>query len=186
MAACTLDLNHPFFVASKGRLQGDPDIEEALKDLQEKVEREHTSCGRVVQQFYGNAKFTHLHGKIWKYDWGKSSANGRKSWRIVVVVPDPETIPYRLIGATIYPKSGIDQLPLKELAAAFAAVTKNPIAPDQSHETSSGEFHRVPNGDGQTRSICMLCMEPVAISAEGSHLDEGESSHRCDLAAESK
>jgi hypothetical protein len=182
MAVCTLDLGHPFFVASIGKLQDDPDIQEALREIKKKVELEHTSCGRVVQQFYGNTKFTHLHGKIWKYDWGKSSARGRKSWRMVVVVPDPNSQPLRLIAGAIYSKSTADQLPPRELAEIFAGIT-NPVSVLAATEAPAiGEFHRVPNGDGQTRSICMLCYLKVEVSSDPLVLAKAELEHRCDLA----
>src|ERR1700687_6450452 len=126
MAGCTLDLSHPCFLASLGKLQDDPEINEALKTLKKKVELENTSCNRVVHQFYGNNKSPHLHGKIWKYDWAKPGAHssGRKSWRMVVVVPDLDARPYRLIAGAVYFKSGIGQLPMRELAEIFDCVAK--------------------------------------------------------------
>jgi hypothetical protein len=184
MAVCTLDLSHPFFLASIEKLQDDPDIQEALKEIKRKVELEHTSCGRVVQQFYGNGKFTHLHGKIWKYDWGKSSSRGRKSWRMVVVVPDPNSQPLLLIAGAIYSKSTADQLPARELAEIFSGLTRPVSVTEANQSATAGEFHRVPNGDGQTRSICMLCYGPVEVSCELSVLDKAEQEHRCDLAPE--
>ena len=186
MAKCTLDISHSCFLASLGRLQDDPDIKEALAEIKKKVEAEHTSCNRVVQKFYGNAKFPHLQGKIWKYDWGKSSASGRKSWRLVVVVADPNTQPYKLIAGAIYAKSVTEQLPLRELAEIFSCVTKPASAEnvlEMAAAATAGEFHRVPNGDGQTRSICLLCYIHVAVSAETAVLESGEREHRCDLEA---
>jgi hypothetical protein len=188
MAVCTLDLSHPYFLASLGRLQDDPDTQEALAEIKKKVEAEHTSCNRVVQKFYGNAKFPHLHGKIWKYDWGKSSASGRKSWRLVVVATDPNAQPYKLIAGAIYSKSAAEQLPLRELAEIFACVTKQASAGnvlEMAAAATVGEFRRVPNGDGQTRSICMLCFAKVEVSSEIAVLDEAEHEHRCDLATDS-
>jgi hypothetical protein len=184
MARCTLDLSHPCFVESLGRLEDDPDIKEALDEIKRKVELEHTSCGRVVQKFWGNDKFAHLHGKIWKYDWGKPSARGRKSWRMVVVVPDPDTQPYHLIAGAIYFKSMTEQLPLRELAEIFTCVTTSSPVGTVEIAAAQGEFHRVPNGDGQTRSICMLCYTHVTVSLDVVVLDKAESEHRCDLATE--
>lgn len=187
MAGCTLDLSHPCFLASLGKLQDDPEVQEALKNLKKKIELEHTSCGRVVQPFYGNHKFTHLHGKIWKYDWAKPGAHssGRKSWRMVVVVPNPDTQPYRLVAGAIYSKSSTEQLPMRELAEIFNCVTKTSFAAnvlELAAGASTGEFRRVSNGDGQTRSICAACYVKVAVSMEISVLDKAEQEHRCDLA----
>jgi hypothetical protein len=185
MAVCTLDLSHPCFLAATRKLQDDPEIQEALREIQRKVELEHTSCNRVVQPF-GNGKFPELHGKIWKYDWGKSSASGRRSWRMVVVVPEPNVQPYRLIAGTIYAKSMTEQLPLKELAEIYTCVTLGRREPEQNEPpTPEVEFHRVPNGDGRTRSICMKCYEPVIVSEDIHVLDEAERAHRCDLASDS-
>jgi hypothetical protein len=187
MARCTLDLSHPCFLASLGKLQDDPEVQEALKNLKKKIELEHTSCGRVIQQFYGNNKFTYLHGKIWKYDWAKPGAHssGRKSWRMVVVVPDPNTQPYGLIAGAIYFKSDTEQLPMRELAEIFDCVTKAAFAAnvlELAAGATTGEFRRVSNGDGQTRSICALCYTSVAVSIEIPVLDKAEQEHRCNLA----
>jgi hypothetical protein len=184
MSESTLDLSHPCFLASLGRLQDDPDTQEALAEIKKKIEKEHTSCNRVVHKFYGNAKFPHLHGKIWKYDWGKSGSSGRKSWRLVVVVPDLNTQPYKLIAAAIYSKSVTEQLPLRELAEIFDGVTNPAPAANVlklAAAADSREFRRVSNGDGQTRSLCALCYTSVAVSIEISALDKAECEHRCDL-----
>jgi hypothetical protein len=182
MARCKLDLTHPHFLGSLKRLEDNPDFKQVLLDFKEKVEKEHTSCGRVVQQFYGNQKYTHLHGKIWKYDWGQSSASGRKSWRLVVVVPDLEANPLKLIAAAMYTKSMATQLPLKELAAIFAGVTTSQpeIAATAPEINTSREFHRVPNGDGQKRSICFQCYALVAVSPDVEALDTAERDHKCE------
>jgi hypothetical protein len=182
MAASLLDLSHPCFLAFLGSLQHDPDTQEALAQIKTKIEVEHTSCNRVVQKFYGNAKFPHLHGKIWKYDWGKSSASGRKSWRLVVVVPEPDVQPYRLIAGAIYAKNVSEQLSLRELASIFSCVMTPSSAADSDTPTPESTFHRVPNGDNQTRSICLLCYTPVAVSIDLAVLDKAELEHRCDLA----
>ncbi len=186
MAECTLDLSHPCFLASMGRLQDDPETQEALAEIKSKVEREHTSCNRVVQKFYGNSKFPHLQGKIWKYDWGKSSASGRKSWRLVVVVAEPNTQPYKLIAGALYFKNATEQLPLRELNEIFTCVTTQVAATNVLQiAAGGGEFHRVPNGDGQTRSICMHCYFPAGVSDDPTEIDRLEQEHRCDLASES-
>jgi hypothetical protein len=180
MAVCTLDVSHPRFVAPS-----DPELQEALQEMKKKVEAEHTSCNRVVQTF-GQGKYPELHGKIWKYDWGKTSASGRKSWRLVVVVPDPTLQPYELIAGAVYAKSAESQLSYKELARIFAQITMPAIvgsAADNESANSSGDFHRVSNGDGQLRSICITCLSstPVSISADLAVLDKAEQEHRCDL-----
>lgn len=179
MAACLLDLSHPIFLASRQKIQEDPELEEALAEMKRKIEAEHTSCGRVVQKFYGDSNFTELHGKIWKYDWGKSGASGRKSWRMVVVVPEPAETPLKLIAGAIYAKSSTDQLPLKELSSIFTAVITPSIAASATEEECSGEFHRVPNGDGQTRSICMSCYELVTVSMDIAFITASEKNHLC-------
>lgn len=188
MAVCTLDLSHPCFTEKYGRLQEDPDLEEALQELKKKVESEHTSCNRVVQRFYGNKKHSELNGKIWKYDWGKTSASGRKSWRLVVIAPEPKVQPYRLIAGAIYAKNVAEQLSLQELSAIFTCVTKNEAPLSIAASAAVGEFHRVPNGDGRLRSICMRCYSstPVSISEDVSVLAKDEAAHRCDLEPERK
>lgn len=184
MAACTLDLSRPCFIASLASIPETDEVKkEALDAFREKVEKDHRCCHHVVQKFWGNKKYTHLHGKIWKYDWGESSASSRKAWRMVVVVPEPDIQPYNLIGAAVYMKSIADQLSAKELAAIFGNATKAEEAPK---DIPKGEFHRVPNGDGKIRSICgsCYCDPPVAVTEDIAELDKAEAAHRCDLAAE--
>lgn len=185
MAACTLDLSRSCFIASLAGLPEDGK-DEAIKAFKKKVEENHACCHRVVQRFYGNQKYTHLHGKIWKYDWGESSASSRKAWRMVVIVPDPDTQPYTLIAAAVYTKSVAEQLSFAELAAIFDNATKAlPVAPDAT--PPKGDFRRVSNGgdDGKMRSICGSCYAHVAVSEHEHELDSAEEQHRCDLATES-
>jgi hypothetical protein len=176
MAGCTLDLSHPSFLASLGNQQHDPETQKALAAFKAKVEHEHTSCSRVVQPFYGNGKFQHLHNKIWKYDWGVpgSHSSGRKSWRLVVVVQDPNTQPYRLVAGAIYSKSTMTQLSIKELAKIFAEVVK----PISDAETNQPEFRLVDNGDGRMRLICCDCMG-FEVSGDLEILDTAKSLHKC-------
>jgi hypothetical protein len=180
MAACHLDVTHPRFIRSLERSGIDADTQEALKTIKEKVEADHASCNRVVQNFYGNKKYTHLHRKIWKYDWGASGASGRKSWRLVVVVLDPDKEPYELIAGAVYSKSMTAQLSFKELAKIFAQVTAPILATEEAPQPGSKlEFQRVPNGDGRSRSICMGCYAHVEISLDAGVLDDAEVKHVC-------
>jgi hypothetical protein len=182
MAACTLDLSRPCFAASLASLgESDEVKKQALDDFKAKVERDHRCCHRVVQKFYGNKKFAHLHDKIWKYDWGESSASSRKAWRMVVVVPEPNIEPYNLIAAAVYTKSVSEQLSFRELAAIFDAA-KATAAP--ASDDPKGNFRRVPNGDGKTRSICCLCYTHVAVTEHELEMDAAENQHRCDLESE--
>lgn len=106
---------------------------------------------------------------------------------MVVIVPEPEIQPYRLIAGAIYSKSVMEQLPLRELSEVFACVMKPILVPntiDTIAAAAVGEFHRVSNGDGQTRSVCMTCLTPVCISVDDDLIDRAESEHRCDLATE--
>lgn len=180
MAACHLDVTHPRFIRSLEQFGNDADVQEALKAIKEKVEADHESCNRVVQNFYGNKKYTHLHRKIWKYDWGASGSSGRKSWRLVAIVADPDNEPYKLIASGIYAKSTTAQLSFKELAKIFGEITAPlPASGEQSTSPPDREFHRVPNGDGRIRSICCGCYECVEISVEECQLNESEQCHTC-------
>lgn len=180
MAECELDLSHPYFLFSIGRLKDDPDFQQALDEIKGKVEKEHTCCHRVVQQFYGDKKFAHLYEKIWKYDWGESSASHRKAWRLVVVVPEPHGKPLKLIAGAMYTKAVAAQLSFKELAAIFAGITTTISAqPTPGADPPPCHFRHVPNGDGQTRSICEQCFAPAAISTEVEILERGEREHVC-------
>ncbi len=153
----------------------------ALDAIRVRIQQEHTACGRVVQQFYGNAKFEHLHNKIWKYDWSPAGVRGagRKSWRLIVVVPSPEQQPFGLIASAFYSKSSESQLPTKELARIFAAIVTPVTFNLAASEDAEGEFRRLSNGDGNTRSICSACFESVAVSADPSVIAIAEAGHTC-------
>jgi hypothetical protein len=104
---------------------------------------------------------------------------------VVVVVPYPNAQPYRLVAGAVYAKSGAEQLPMRELADIFDCVAKlHPAANvlELAAGATTGEFRRVSNGDGQTRSICSLCYTSVAVSIEIPVLDKAEQENRCDLA----
>jgi len=181
MAECTLDLSRPCFEASLENLPETSEAkQEALAAFKSKVERDHRCCHRVIQKFYGNKKYTSLHGKIWKYDWGDSSASSRKAWRMIVVVPDPLTQPYKLIAAAVYTKSVSEQLSVAELSSIFDNATRA-LDPAMAVGTN-GDFRQVPNGDGRTRSICCLCYTHVAVTDDHAEIDTAEKEHRCDLA----
>jgi len=183
MAECTLDLSRPCFIASLENLPEGPEAKQAaLESFRSKVEKDHRCCHRVVQKFYGNKKYTHLHDKIWKYDWGESSASSRKAWRMIVVVPDPLTQPYNLIAAAVYTKNVHDQLSFAELSSIFDNATRA-IDPVMA-AGGSGDFRQVPNGDGKTRSICCLCYAAVAVHDDPTEIEKAEKEHRCDLAAD--
>lgn len=181
MARCSLNLSHPEFQKSAAQCREEaPDFADGLAEAQKKIEKEHTSCNRVVQPF-GNGKFPQCHGKIWKYDWaplGQRSAN-RKSWRMVVIVPDPSKEPLELIAAAVYQKNSIDQLSLRELAAIFLRIMK-PLELCASTEPDAEEkFRRMDAGDGHTISLCYSCGGTAAKSASVDDLDAGEKQHQC-------
>lgn len=177
MAKCTLDLSHPYFRKAVGSFQDDPSFLKGLETLQRKVEAEHTCCHWNVQPMKG---YPDCQGKIWKYDWsppGDRSA-GRKSWRIVVVVPDPLTQPYRLIAATVYAKNQTSQLSVKELTRIFTAITSPTVEAGKQPEPEL--FRHVIQDDGQTRSLCLGCCEAVAISFDAQVIEDGQQQHKCD------
>lgn len=177
MAQCTLDLSHPSFELASATFKADPAFEGGLKELKRKVEAEHTSCNRVVQPMPG---YPDCQNKIWKYDWaptGDRSA-GRKSWRMVVVVPEPNIQPYRLIAISVYAKNQTSQLSLKALAKIFATAT-SPY-PDATKPAETEKFRRVNQPDGQTRSLCLNCGETVAVALEELNIEDGEKQHSCD------
>ena len=180
MAVCTLNLSHPFFVAALAKLKDTEEAKQALDVVKARVEQEHTSCGRAVQQFYGNAKFSHLHNKIWKYDWSPPSIRGakRKSWRLIVVVHFAEHQPFALIAAAFYSKSTVSQLSSVELSGIFDAVIGPTAAPAISGEVET-EFRRVSNGNEQIRSMCRRCFESVAVSIDFAALADAEAAHIC-------
>jgi hypothetical protein len=117
--------------------------------------------------------------KIWKYDWspaGQHSAN-RKSWRMVVIVPDPDTQPYRLIAAAVYAKNRTDQLSSRELAKILASVLR-PVSRLRA-ALDEERFMHIRRGDGQMRSICYACGETVAVSFDMAEIDESDQQHPC-------
>ena len=177
MAKSTLYLGHPYFQKAISSNLSDPQFMEGLTEAQRLIEANHDACHRVVQPM--GKKYPQCHGKIWKYDWAPSGSRSstRKSWRMVVIVPDPLSQPYYIIAATVYAKSTVSELTLKQLATIFAAVTSSP-RPQSQQETESG-FRRVSNGDGKTRSLCITCGESVSVSAVHQELQEGEEQHQC-------
>jgi len=179
LANSTLDFSHPYFQKTIKNFKDAPNFTEALEDAKRLIEANHEACHMVVQQGMGK-KYAQCHGKIWKYDWQPATArsSGRKSWRLVAIVPDPLTQPYYIVAAAIYPKNETDQLTLKQLAAIYAAVTAvREEGPAQ--QTSESHFRRVSNGDGQTRSLCDVCGDSVAVSAIDEELQQGEDRHQC-------
>jgi hypothetical protein len=177
LAKCTLDLSHPYFKKALLVFQDDSTFAEGLEILKQKVEAEHTCCHWNVQPMKG---YPDCQGKIWKYDWappGDRSA-GRKSWRMVVIVPDPLTKPYRLIAATVYAKSQTSQLSIRELAKILASITSPEIAAGE--QTIPELFKHVIQDDGQTRSLCLGCCEAVAISFDIQAIEEIQRKHKCD------
>jgi hypothetical protein len=102
---------------------------------------------------------------------------------MVVVVPEPNIEPYKLIGAAVYTKNVAEQLSFTELAAIFHDATRAmPMTSEMVAPTA--DFHRVANGDGNIRSICILCYVAVAVTQDTAELDKAEEQHRCDLATD--
>ena len=79
------------------------------------IEANHDSCHRVVQPM--GKKYPQCQDKIWKYDWAPSDSRSstRKSWRMVVIVPEPYSQPYHIIAATVYAKNAVSQLTVQQL-----------------------------------------------------------------------
>jgi hypothetical protein len=179
LAKCTLDLAHPYFQQLIQKLKS-PDFDEGLAQARAKIEAEHTSCHRVVQQMPDHPD---CQNKIWKYDWAPVSqrAERRKGWRLIAIVPEPTVQPYHLIAATVYAKRTTSKLSLKELSKIYAAITRPIPEGGISLDASAEErFHRVNTGEGgQIRSMCLICMDPVAISFEMEEVEIGEAAHIC-------
>jgi len=180
LANSTLDFSHPYFQKAINQAQADPHFKEALDNMKRLIEANHEACHRVVQDGMGK-KHKECHGKIWKYDWQPTDARsfGRKSWRLVAIVPDPTTKPYYIIAAAIYPKSTTDQLTVKQLAAIYAAVT-TPY--HEAADDPEPKFKRVKCGEGDVMvSVCSDCGGPVGRSAVAAELDAGEQAHECPI-----
>ena len=177
MANSTLDFSHPFFQKTIRKSKGDAAFMKALESMKALIEANHEACHRVVQPM--GKKYPQCHDKIWKYDWQPATAHssGRKSWRLVAIVPEPHVQPYRIIAGGVYPKNSVDQLTLKQLAAIFAAITSS--AEEGVVRTTTSQFIRVSNGDGQLRSLCEVCGDTVAVSALDDTLLLGEDTHDC-------
>jgi hypothetical protein len=176
LAQCTLDLNHPYFQNSISGSNDDLDFHEGLRILKSKIEAEHTSCNHVVQPM---PRYPDCQDKIWKYDWspvGQHSAN-RKSWRMVVVVPDPSARPLYLIAAAVYPKNRTDQLSAKQLAKTLAKVTAQ--ASEGLPSAEPERFRHVVRMDGVSVSVCLECGETVAESPQPTDLPDKEQLHEC-------
>jgi hypothetical protein len=117
--------------------------------------------------------------KIWKYDWspiGQRSKN-RKSWRMIVIVPDPDARPLHLIAAAVYGKNSTDQLTAKKLASILAKITGVDSA-QPPHEAPE-RFKHVLRGDGVFVSVCVECGETVAESPHPAEMFTGEEKHEC-------
>lgn len=175
MAQCTLDLDHPFFQSAIAVFENDLEFHEGLRIVKDKIEAEHKSCNHVVQPMPGH---TDCQNKIWKYDWAPAGARSstRKSWRMVVVVPEPDARPLRLIAAAFYSKNQASQLTTKQLLQIFAGIMAGAKGetPDQIIE----RFKRVTRADGQTASICVDCGE-TWIAETMEILDCIEAQHAC-------
>jgi hypothetical protein len=176
LAQCKLDLNHPYFQNSIGNSNDDLDFHEGLRILKSKVEAEHTSCYHVVQPMPG---YPDCQNKIWKYDWSPvgQHATKRKSWRMVVIVPDPSFRPFQLIAAAVYPKNRTDQLSTKQLAKILASVTQP--APEEIQQEEPERFKRIVKLNGVFVSVCTDCGETVAESEHPSAMRDGEDAHDC-------
>ncbi len=168
MARCILDFSHPYFQCTIRSLgAGHPDFHEGLEKAKRKIEAEHTSCGCVIQEMPKNPD---CNRKIWKNDWSppstKSSRSGRKSWRLVVIVPDPNTQPYRLIAGFAYPKSTTSQLTTDQLIAIFSEIT-----------ATRPENTRVGDIATQEPEYCPLCHQEIAFREEVTQMVSGLSAH---------
>jgi hypothetical protein len=104
-------------------------------------------------------------------------ATKRKSWRMVVVVPDPSVRPLHLIAAAVYPKNRTDQLSTKQLAKILASVTQP--APEETPQVEPERFTRVVRMDGVFVSVCLECGETVAESPQPSAMRDREDIHEC-------
>lgn len=180
MAKCTLDLSHPHFQKCIKSFKDDPDFQSGLEKAKAKIEENHASCNHSVQPFYGNEKFKDCHNKVWKYDWAPDGSRGssRKAWRLIVIVPDPLTQPYRLIAARIYSKTGTAQLSLKELALIFMGVVNQPSDVSASAEEDQDKFRDYPEGNGVFRSLCCTCGETVGVG-DSAELERFKAAHEC-------
>ena len=141
------------------------------------IEANAEACHRVIQD--GLGKYPQCQGKIWKYDWQPEGvrSRGRKSWRLVAIVPDLTVIPYRIIAGALYPKSATEQLTTKQLAAIFAAIT-GPYQ-EEAIEPES-QFTRILCGEGDVMlSVCTKCGGSAGKSAVISELEEHERNHPC-------
>lgn len=151
---------------------------EALEAIKLLIEANHEACHRVVQDGMGK-KYPQCHGKIWKYDWQPTTehSSGRKSWRLVAIVPDPTVQPYQIIAGALYPKSTTDQLSAKQLAAIFAAVT---LPYREETAEPDPQFARVKCGEGDVLiSVCSSCGTSTGKSAIQAELDDGDRNHKC-------
>jgi hypothetical protein len=177
LANSKLDFSHPFFQKQIKKSKNDPNFTEALDAMKRLIEANHEACHRVVQD--GMAKYPQCQGNIWKYDWQPEGvrSSGRKSWRLVAIVPDLTVQPYQIIAGGLYSKSTTDQLSAKQLAAIFAAVTtpyqEEPAEPDP-------QFIRVKCGEGDVMiSVCSDCGGSTGKSATQSELDACDRDHDC-------
>lgn len=179
MAQCTLDLTHPSFRRSISNAAGDPNFQKGLQDAKAKIENEHTSCGRVVQD--GMGRYPEAVGKVWKYDWAPDGQRSRhrKCWRLVVICPDPTQQPYRLIAGGVYEKRATDQLSAKELARIYAEIVAPP-KDEQGRIPDEYQFNRSTDVDGTIRSVCLACANLVIASPDETAVDEAELQHECE------
>jgi hypothetical protein len=176
MAQCTIDLENPYFKKALKKT-GDPDAALAAQGhVKDRIEGDHTQCHLVPQRFFGNKKYSHLHNKVWRYDWAPEgvTSKGRKTWRMIVIVPDPDTIPYRMIAGAIYSKNFRESLSLAELATIYHGVMTQP---EDKATDLSDNFHRMPDENDATRSMCILCLEWTFIHFESAPIDAAEAEH---------
>jgi hypothetical protein len=177
MGKCILDLSHHCLKKSIASYSSNPHFLTGLNEAKAKIEADHTSCSCVVQKFFGNKKFAHLQDRIWKYDWAPSGVTGahRKSWRMIVIVPDSSVRPYQLVAAAIYAKSTTSHLSGEELARIFLEFSKavEPLP------TENDKFRRVSNGDHATRSLCYQCGDFGAVGTDSDVLSNLEAEHEC-------
>jgi hypothetical protein len=177
LAKCTLDLNHPYFINAIRGTENDPAFQEGLRTLKKKVEAEHTCCNHVIQPMPG---YPNCQNKIWKYDWAPTDQHSakRKSYRMVIIVPDPSSSPLNLIAATFYAKNTIDQLSKKQLARILATVTAPTTNEIGLPASEAEQFKRVEKNSGSMISICMSCGETVADSVALIDIEASERQHQ--------
>jgi hypothetical protein len=117
--------------------------------------------------------------KIWKWDFGPegSTSATRKGWRLYAYVPNPKAAePIPATAFFCYPKT---EDPGGNPAKTIAARLKQFLVQTAEKAEAIEKFKHQSDGRGSMISLCLICFQTVAQSADPVEIDAAELAHEC-------